>query len=117
MGVDMRGVEDVVDGFEDMDADSGEATVRARALPTPKTPSPSVVSHNDLTPFPYHAWCPMCCAGRRPNSRHATSDVDPQHSLLMFHGDDCFIMDDVDNHYLTVRVGRKEPSTAKLASP
>ena len=38
--LDESTVRDVVEGFEEMDAESGELTVCPRALPTPKMPSP-----------------------------------------------------------------------------
>ena len=51
--LDKSSVVDVVDGIEDIDADTGDVTVCARALSTPKSPAPSVVAHHNLTHFQY----------------------------------------------------------------
>ena len=117
LGIDAQGVEDVVDGVEDIDAESGAVSVRARALPTPKMPSAAVVAHHNLTHFPYRSWCPFCVAGRRNNSPHMSIDADAERDIPAFHGDYCFIKDGVDEQSLTVLVARITPSQSMFASP
>ena len=104
----------MVDGTEDVDAETSGLTVRPRSLPTPKLPSAEAVAHHNLTHFPYRSWCPYCCAGRRPNSHHLTRFVDAGRTLPMCHADDCFIRDNDDDRALTVLVGRMSPSRALL---
>ena len=114
--VDQSSVVDVVEGNEEIDADSGEVAVCPRALPTPKMPSPSVVAHHNLTHFPYRSWCPYCVAGRRPNSHHRDLSVDLNRSLPIVHADYCFIRDSHDDENITVCVGRMSPSKAMFAA-
>ena len=114
--LDKSSVVDVVDGIEDIDADTGDVTVCARALPTPKLPPPSVVAHHNLTHFPYRSWCPYCVAGRRPNTQHRSQSVDRGRSLPVFHADYCFPRDSHDESCITVLVGRMSPSKAMFAS-
>ena len=88
-GLDKDAVVDMVDGTEDVDidAETGDPTVRPRALPTPKLPSADIVAHHILTHIPYRPWCPYCCAGRRPNSHQLTRSVDAGRTLPIFHAD------------------------------
>ena len=86
-GLDAQGLEDAVDGVEDIDAESGAVSVRVRALPTPKMPSAAVVAHHNITHFPYQSWCPFCAAGRRNNSPHLSVDTDAERAIPAFHGD------------------------------
>ena len=43
-GIDLQDVDGSADVAEDVDADSGDVTVRSRALPTPLMPSAAVVA-------------------------------------------------------------------------
>ena len=47
--LDKISVVDVVNGIEDIDADTGDVTVCARALARPKLPAHSVVAHHNFT--------------------------------------------------------------------
>ena len=109
-------VVDDMEGLEDVDADTGELTVRPRALPIPRKPSPEVVAHHNLTHFPYRSWCPFCVAGRRPNSQHRSCNADLGRMLPMFHADYCFVRDKEDEDALTVCVGQMSPSKAMFAA-
>ena len=60
LDLDKSSVVDVVDGIEDIDADTGDVTVCARALPTPKLPAPPVVAHQNVSHFLHRSWCPYC---------------------------------------------------------
>ena len=114
--IDVSTVRDVVEGREEVDAESGDMSVCPRALPTPKMPSPEIVAHHNLTHYPYRSWCPYCNAGRRPNSQHRSLSVDQERSLPIFCADYCFIRDTLDDDNLTVCVGRMSPSKAMFAS-
>ena len=109
-------VVDAVDGYEDVDAETGDATIRPRAPPTPKMPSPEIVAHHNRTHFPYRSWCPYCVAGRRPNSHHLSTNARDGRSLPMFHADYCFPKDSLDDEVMTVCVGTMHPSMAFFAS-
>ena len=111
--LDRNGVLDV-SGDEDVDAETGDISVRPRALPTPKLPSAAVVAQHNLTHYPYRSWCPWCAAGRRPNSHHMSQPTG--RTLPMFHADYCFIRDSEDEKVLTVLVGRMSPSKAFFAT-
>ena len=111
--LDRDGVLDM-SGDEDVDAETGDISVRPRALPTPTLPSASVVAQHNLTHFPYRSWCPWCAAGRRPNSHHMSQPTG--RTLPIFHADYCFIRDSEDEKVLTVLVGRMSPSKAFFAT-
>ena len=114
--VDPSTLVDVVEGNEEVDADTGDMFVCPKALPTPIMPSPAIVARHNLTHVPYRSWCPYCNAGRRPNSQHRGQSVDQKRSLPVVHADYCFIRDTQDEDNLTVCVGRMSPSKAMFAS-
>ena len=69
LAVDVQEAEDAVQGVKDIEAATGDVSVRVKALPTPKMPSPAIVAHHSLTHFPYRSWCPLCVAGRKRSRR------------------------------------------------
>ena len=116
LGVDKQSAVDGFDDQEEVDAETGELSVRPMALPTPKMPSPAVVAHHNLTHYPYRSWCPWCAAARRPNSHHTTCNADRSRNVPMFCADYCFPKDQADPSTITVCVGRMKPSMSVFAS-
>ena len=50
--------------------EKGQGALPARALPSPKEPTPAERDRHNLTHLPFALWCPICIACRRPNSHH-----------------------------------------------
>ena len=53
----------MVDGTEDVDAETGDLTVRHKALPSPKLPSADVFAHHNLKhtqPLPFMVSVLLC---------------------------------------------------------
>ena len=48
----------------------GQGALQARALPSPKQPTPAQIALHNLTHLPYADWCWICVASRRPNHHH-----------------------------------------------
>ena len=112
--LDKSSIVDVADGIEEVDADTEDVTVCARALPTHKLPAPSIVAHHNLIHFQYRSRCPYCVAGHRPNSQHRWQYRGRSHPVLR--ADCCFPRDSHDEKCPTVCEGRMSPSKAMCAS-
>ena len=116
MALELEGVVDVVDGEEEIIAETGECIVIPKALPSPKLPSRAEVEHHNLTHIPYRSWCPICVAARRKNNAHR-SGQEKERTVPLLCADYCFVRESSDDDLLSVLVGRIYPSTSLVAVP
>ena len=90
--LDQGGIRDVVDGEEEVVAETGEVVQLPKALPSPQLPPKAKVEFHNLTHIPYRSWCPFCAAGRRKNDPHKRSRPGSQsRTVPLFCADYCFV--------------------------
>ena len=102
---------------EDMvDAESGEVSQRAEALPAPKVPSRAEVEAHNVNHFPYRSWCRWCVMARRRNTqhRHSRSRLS-QRSIPLLVADYCHMRDLQDEELAKALVAKLYPAKAMLA--
>ena len=61
--------------------DLGNGSQIPRGLPEPKMQSLEIQRKQNLTHWPYAAWCPHCVILRRPDTAHSQSRDGDQRSL------------------------------------
>ena len=116
IALDTIGVQDDVDGEEEVCAETGVVVQLPKALPTPKLPSKAVIAHHNLTHIPYRSWCEFCVAARRNNNPHRNQHGDERTRPCLV-ADYCFLRENQDDVALTTLVGRVTPSQAMVAIP
>ena len=116
IALDTIGVQDDVDGEEEVCAETGAVVQLPKALPTPKLPSKAVIAHHNLTHIPYRSWCEFCVAARRNNNPHRNQHGDERTRPCLV-ADYCFLRENQDDVALTTLVGRVTPSQAMVAIP
>ena len=90
MALDAEGVLYVVDGEEEVIAETGECIVIPKLLPSPKLPSRAVAEHHNLTHIPFGNWCPICVAARRKKNAHRANQEE-ERTVPLFCSDYCFV--------------------------
>ena len=96
IALDTIGIQDDVDGEEEVVAETGEVVQLPKALPTPKLPSRAVIAHHNLTYIPYRSWCKFCVAARRNNDPHRSQhEGEPTVPCLV--ADYCFLRESQDD--------------------
>ena len=90
-GVDLKGTAVLGDPIVGVDIvtfdENGPGARAARALPSPREPTPAQRAAHNLTHAKYETWCPYCVACKRPNHQHRAQLQDDrvQHLLVGLH--------------------------------